>query len=268
MQTEQIPLLTYGSHSGLTLITTTMQNNTFSMDAIATIRSCYSERFGIPRQPGLVESAVAAIEFEPTRNNELALRDLGSHSHLWVVFVFHRQHYTHSKPLVKPPRLGGKTTMGVYATRSPNRPNPIGLSVVALREVSFDKDRFRVYVDGGDFLDSTPVLDIKPYISFVDAIPEARSDWATPLQDGLKVAWSEEMLSQLQEIQAGSDIVASGSLGLKSLIEQTLAQDPRPAHERGKDGKQGQYWGIAIGPANIRFKVESGVVLIETIEPH
>jgi len=246
MQTEQIPLLTYGSHSGLTLITTTMQNNTFSMDAIATIRSCYSERFGIPRQPGL----------------------LGSHSHLWVVFVFHRQHYTHSKPLVKPPRLGGKTTMGVYATRSPNRPNPIGLSVVALREVSFDKDRFRVYVDGGDFLDSTPVLDIKPYISFVDAIPEARSDWATPLQDGLKVAWSEEMLSQLQEIQAGSDIVASGSLGLKSLIEQTLAQDPRPAHERGKDGKQGQYWGIAIGPANIRFKVESGVVLIETIEPH
>lgn len=238
------------------------------MDAIATIRSCYSQRFGIPRQPGLVQSAVAAIEFEPTSDNELALRDLGSFSHLWVVFVFHRQHYTHSKPLVQPPRLGGKTSMGVYATRSPNRPNPIGLSVVALREVSFDKDRFRVFVDGGDFLDGTPVLDIKPYVSFVDAIPEARSDWATPLQDGLEVTWNANVLQRLNEIEPESNIVATGSLGLKTLIEQTLAQDPRPAHERGKDGKQGQLWGIMIGPADVRFKVEGGVVVIETAEPH
>ena len=243
-----------------------MRKNTFSMDAIATIRSCYSQRFGIPRQPGLVESAVAAIEFEPTSDNELALRDLGSFSHLWVVFVFHRQHYTRFKPLVQPPRLGGKTTMGVYATRSPNRPNPIGLSVVALREVTFDKDRFRVFVDGGDFLDGTPVLDIKPYVSFVDAIPEARSDWATPLQDGLEVAWNTEALQRLNKIEPDSDLVASGSLGLKRLIEQTLAQDPRPAHERGKDGKQGQHWGVMIGPAHVRFKVEGGVAIIELVE--
>lgn len=238
------------------------------MDAIATIRSCYSQRFGIPRQPGLVESAVAAIEFEATSDNRLALRDLGSFSHLWVVFVFHDQHYTHSKPLVKPPRLGGKTTMGVYATRSPNRPNPIGLSVVALREVSFDKDRFRVFVDGGDFLDGTPVLDIKPYVSFVDAIPEARSDWATPLQGGLEVAWNAEVLKRLNDIEPESNLVASGSLGLKSLIEQTLAQDPRPAHERGKDGKQDQHWGLMIGPAHVRFKVVGGVVIIMAADPH
>jgi len=238
------------------------------MDAIATIRSCYSQRFGIPRQPGLVNSAVAAIEFEPTTDNELALRDISSFSHLWVIFVFHRQHYTRFKPLVQPPRLGGKTSMGVYATRSPNRPNPIGLSVVELREVTFDSDQYRVFVNGGDFLDDTPVLDIKPYVPFVDAIPEARSDWATPLPDGLEITWTKEALQHLSKIEPDSNPVASGTLGLKTLIEQTLAQDPRPAHERGKDGKPGQYWGVIIGPADVRFKVEGGFVVIEAVEPH
>lgn len=236
------------------------------MDAIATIRSCYSQRFGIPRQPGLVDSAVAAIEFEATSDNELALRDLSAFSHLWIVFVFHRQHYKRFKPLVQPPRLGGKTSKGVYATRSPNRPNPIGLSVVALREVTFDKDRYRVFVTGGDFLDGTPVLDIKPYISFVDAIPEARSDWATPLQENLEIAWNSQALQQLDEIKSDSDLVASGSHGLKKLIEQTLALDPRPAHERGKDGKQGQYWCVIVGPVDVRFKVKGGIVIIEAAE--
>jgi len=238
------------------------------MDAIATIRSCYSQRFGIPRQPGLVKSAVAAIEFEPTTDNELALRDISSFSHLWVIFVFHRQHYTRFKPLVQPPRLGGKTSMGVYATRSPNRPNPIGLSVVELREVTFDSDQYRVFVNGGDFLDDTPVLDIKPYVPFVDAIPDARSDWATPLPDGLEITWTKEALQHLSKIEPDSNPVASGALGLKTLIEQTLAQDPRPAHERGKDGKPGQYWGVIIGPTDVRFKVEGGFVVIEAVEPY
>ncbi|MGQ7845297.1 tRNA (N6-threonylcarbamoyladenosine(37)-N6)-methyltransferase TrmO [Granulosicoccus sp. 3-233] len=243
-----------------------MLSDTFSMDAIATIRSCYSQRFGIPRQPGLVDSAVAAIEFEPTRDNELALRDLGSFSHLWVVFVFHGQSYSRFKPLVQPPRLGGKKTMGVYATRSPNRPNPIGLSAVALRDVRFDKDRFRVLVDGGDFLDGTPVLDIKPYVPFVDAIPDARSDWATQLQDGLEVGWTVQALQRLAEIEPGCDLVATGSLGLQRLIEQTLAQDPRPAYERGKDGKPGQHWGVLVGPVDVMFEVSQGRVMVVSIK--
>lgn len=242
-----------------------MHSDTFSMDAIATIRSCYSQRFGIPRQPGLVESAVASIEFEPTGDNELALRDLGTFSHLWVVFIFHGQHYSRFKPLVQPPRLGGKKTMGVYATRSPNRPNPIGLSAVELREVRFDKDRFRVLVNGGDFLDGTPVLDIKPYVPFVDSIPEARSDWATQLQSGLDVLWNTESLQQLAEIEPGSNLVESGSLGLKILIEQTLAQDPRPAYERNKDGKPGQQWGVLVGPVDVVFEVSSGKVIVASI---
>lgn len=244
-----------------------MSSKTFSMDAIATIRSCYSQRFGIPRQPGLVESAIAAIEFEPTGDNKLALRDLGAFSHLWVVFVFHRQHYKRVKPLVQPPLLGGNMTKGVYATRSPNRPNPVGLSVVALQEVSFDEDRYRVIVAGGDFLDGTPVLDIKPYLPYADYVANARSDWATPAENGLNVVWNSSALQRLKEIETGSDLVASGSHGLKTLVEQTLTLDPRPAHERGKDGKAGQCWGVMIGPASIRFKVESGIVIIETAEP-
>ncbi|MFK8078275.1 MAG: tRNA (N6-threonylcarbamoyladenosine(37)-N6)-methyltransferase TrmO [Granulosicoccus sp.] len=236
------------------------------MDAIATIRSCYSQRFGIPRQPGLVDSAVAAIEFEPTSDNALALRDLEAFSHLWVVFVFHRQHYKRFKPLVQPPRLGGKQTKGVYATRSPNRPNPIGLSVVTLQQVVFGKDQHRVFVTGGDFLDSTPVLDIKPYVSFVDAIPNAISDWATPLQDSLEVAWNSEALLSLNSIKPNCDPVAFGLHGLKKLIEQTLSQDPRPAHERGRDGKVDQHWGVMIGPVNVRFRVQGGIVIINTIE--
>jgi len=158
--------------------------------------------------------------------------------------------------------------MGVYATRSPNRPNPIGLSVVELREVTFDSDQYRVFVNGGDFLDDTPVLDIKPYVPFVDAIPEARSDWATPLPDGLEITWTKEALQHLSKIEPDSNPVASGALGLKTLIEQTLAQDPRPAHERGKDGKSGQYWGVMVGPADVRFKVEGGVVVIVAVETH
>lgn len=248
-------------------MTNPMCSKTFSFDAIATIRSCFSQRFGIPRQPGLVESAVAAIEFEPTSDNALALRDLGSFSHVWIVFVFHSQHYKRFKPLVQPPRLGGNTTKGVYATRSPNRPNPIGMSVVALREVTFDEDRYRVFVTGGDFLDGTPVLDIKPYVSFVDAIPDARSDWVTPLEDGLEVTWNAKALHCINGIESDSDLVACGSLGLKRLIEQTLAQDPRPAYERGKDGKPDQYWGVMIGPVNVRFKVERGIAVIDAAEP-
>ncbi len=243
-----------------------MHSDTFSMDAIATIRSCYSQRFGIPRQPGLVESAVASIEFEPTSDNELALRDLSTFSHLWVVFVFHGQNYSRFKPLVQPPRLGGKKSMGVYATRSPNRPNPIGLSAVELREVRFDKDRFRVFVNGGDFLDGTPVLDIKPYVPFVDSIPEARSDWATRLQAGLEVLWETEALQQLGEMEPDNTLVESGSLGLQVLIEQVLAQDPRPAYERNKDGKPGQYWGVLVGPVDVQFEVRDGKVIVVSIK--
>ena len=150
----------------------------FSLYPVATIRSCYPQRFGIPRQAGLVRTATATVNFEASHMNELSVRDIESFSHLWIIFLFHKQNYTGFKPLVQPPRLGGKKTMGVYATRSPNRPNPIGLSAVLLDRVEYAEREIRLHVQGGDFLDGTPVLDIKPYVPFADSIPEASSEWA------------------------------------------------------------------------------------------
>ena len=117
-----------------------------SMQSIATISSCYPQRFGIPRQSGLVTTATATVNFEATRENELALRDIESFSHLWIIFLFHQQNYPGYKPLVQPPRLGGKKTMGVFATRSPNRINPIGLSAVQLDRVEQNSQAIKIHI--------------------------------------------------------------------------------------------------------------------------
>ncbi len=235
------------------------------MTPVATIRSCYSQRFGIPRQPGLVKSAVASIEFEPSPANRLALRGLDAFSHLWIIFVFHKHHYANPKPLVRPPRLGGRTAIGVYATRSPNRPNPIGLSAVKLDGIAFDHDKYRVRIVGGDFLDGTPVLDIKPYVPFVDAIDEATSEWATPVESLLEVVWSDQALEQLADVPQTDNGILFGSRGLKTLVEETLAQDPRPAHERGKDGRPEQKWGVVVGPVDVKFRVEQGRIVVFSV---
>ncbi len=237
------------------------EQSLFSLQSIATIRSCYPQRFGIPRQAGLVKSATATINFAATRDNELALRDIESFSHLWIIFLFHKQNYTGFKPLVQPPRLGGKKTMGVYATRSPNRANPIGLSAVVLDRVEFGETEIKVHVQGGDFLDGTPVLDIKPYVPFADSIAQARSDWALPIEPAMAVFWSDTAAAELTQV----DQSTAGTSGLKLLIEETLAQDPRPAHERNKNGKAGQTWGARVGPVDVKWQVQEGVAEIVSL---
>lgn len=236
----------------------------YSLQRIATIRSCYPQRFGIPRQAGLVKSATASINFEATQDNELALRDIASFSHLWVVYVFHGKDYPGYKPLVQPPRLGGKKNVGVYSTRSPNRLNPIGLSAVKFDRMERDDKEIKVHVSGGDFLDGTPVLDIKPYVPFVDAIEGAHSEWAHPLDDMLPVSWLADARSQLLECLQHIASPDSAEY-LQQLIDETIAQDPRPAHERNKDGKAGQQWGLRVGPVDVRFGVEDGIAIVSTV---
>ncbi len=231
-----------------------IETKDFSMQRIATIRSCYPQRFGIPRQAGLVKSATASIVFEATRDNELAVRDIESFTHLWIVFVFHNQKYTGFKPLVQPPRLGGKKTMGVFATRSPNRPNPIGLSAVLLDSVEFTDSEILLKVKGGDFLDDTPVLDIKPYVPFADSIPQAKSEWAVSAEPVLPVIWSDTSLKQLAVAASQADDAET----LKELIEETVSLDPRPAHERGQDGKPGQSWGMRVRHTDVKWQVYGG----------
>jgi len=236
------------------------------MRRIATIRSCYPQRFGIPRQAGLVKTASATVNFEASRDNELAVRDIESFSHLWIIFLFHKQNYTGFKPLIQPPRLGGKKTMGVYATRSPNRPNPIGLSAVLLNRVEYGEQEIRLHVLGGDFLDGTPVLDIKPYVPFADSIPEASSEWAVAAEPPMPVEWSASATAELliadQHLATEQTGVTSG---LRLLIEETLALDPRPAHERHKDGKEDQTWGMRFEHVDVKWRVQCGIAEIISV---
>lgn len=217
---------------------------------IAYIQSCYPDRFGIPRQAGLVASAYADIVFDATEENKLALRGLEAFSHLWVLFVFHGQSYGEFKPLVRPPRLGGNKSVGVYGTRSPNRPNAIGMSAVRLLKISEKKRKLRLEVQGGDFLDGTPVIDIKPYVPYADAIASAEGAWTVEQETLLPVCWSAEAEAVLS--------ADPGSERLRCLIEETLGQDPRPGYERGKDGREGQRWTMQLGNYSVSWRVKKG----------
>ncbi|MEM7257657.1 MAG: tRNA (N6-threonylcarbamoyladenosine(37)-N6)-methyltransferase TrmO [Pseudomonadota bacterium] len=231
----------------------------YSVDPIATIRSCYTERFGIPRQAGLVTSAEAQIVFRKNTYNELSLRGLEEFSHIWVIFIFHKHHYNKPKPLVQPPRLGGKTNIGVYATRSPNRINSLGLSCVELSGISTTDHEIQVQIHGGDFLDGTPVVDIKPYIAFADAIDNSRCGWAEPLNTTMPVQWLD---SAQQALQQYCDAQQLDFNTITRVIDDTLAHDPRPAYERNKDGKPDQLWHMRIFEIDISFSVTNGVALI------
>ncbi|MBT9317632.1 tRNA (N6-threonylcarbamoyladenosine(37)-N6)-methyltransferase TrmO [Leptothoe spongobia] len=223
---------------------------------IAYIESCYPDRFGIPRQAGLVTSAYGDIVFEATEENKLALRGIEEFSHLWVLFVFHGQTYGNFKPLVRPPRLGGNKSVGVYATRSPNRPNAIGMSAVKLLSVTEKERKLRLQVQGGDFLDGTPVIDVKPYVPYADALADAHAAWAVRQETSLPVRWSVESEAIL------SECLEPGSKKLRCLIEETLGQDPRPGYERGKDGRPGQRWTMQISHYRVFWVVHHGIATV------
>ncbi|NEQ50358.1 MAG: SAM-dependent methyltransferase, partial [Leptolyngbya sp. SIO3F4] len=166
--------------------------------------------------------------------------------------------YSSFKPLVRPPRLGGNKSVGVYATRSPNRPNAIGMSAVRLLKVAETKRELRLEIQGGDFLDGTPVIDVKPYVPYADAIESAHGAWATRQESFLPVRWSDVAETVLLE--------SEDSERLRCLIEETLAQDPRPGYERGKDGKEGQRWNMQVADYSVFWTVEEGVAEVTSLE--
>lgn len=232
-----------------------------TLTPIAYIRSCYPERFGIPRQAGLVESAKATIVFPNTDLHWHSLRGIDSFSHIWVIFWFHGQTFAKFRPLVRPPRLGGNRTMGVYATRSPNRPNPIGLSAVPLDQVEQTANEILLHIHGGDFLDGTPVLDIKPYVPYADAIATATSAWADNADPLLPVEWSAEATASLATALNG-DLVE-----VRQIITDVIAQDPRPGYERRKDGQPGQEWNMRLAGFDIYWKVKAGIATVTRLLP-
>ena len=221
------------------------------MKPIAHIHNDYTAKFGIPRQSGLVEEVVSAIVFEPEYRNAEAFRGLEGWSHLWLIWIFSEAVRDTWSPTVLPPRLGGKTRMGVFATRSPFRPNPIGLSSVKL--VEFDlhtKDGPVLYVSGADLMDGTPILDVKPYLPYTDSHPEAKGGFADPVRDyHLEVVFPEEWLAQVPE-------------RLQAPVLGLLAQDPRPSYQNDP----GRVYGVAFGGYDFRFRVKDDVLTICEVE--
>lgn len=214
---------------------------------IGIVSSPYKEKFAIPRQPGLVSSAKGTIKLLGEVNNIDSVRELAQFSHIWLLFIFHGTQAQGWKPLVRPPRLGGNKKIGVLATRSTFRPNPIGMSVVKLEKIEqFDQDVI-LHISGMDLLDHTPIVDIKPYIPYSDAIPAANAGFAQqqPLVN-LNVTFSEHAQLALQAL-------ANELPDLTLLIEQVLAQDPRPAYKQTKTDDK--IYGMSLYHLNIQWRM-------------
>ncbi len=225
-----------------------------SLSPIGTAYTPYKEKFAIPRQPGLVSSAKGTVKLLGGVNNIDSVRELEQFSHIWLLFVFHGTQNQGWKPLVRPPRLGGNKKMGVLATRSTFRPNPIGMSVVKLDDIEMDNQDVILHISGMDLLDQTPVVDIKPYIPYSDSLPNANAGFAQAEPEmGLTVAFSEQ--AQLALAKLKSDLPE-----LSLLIKQILAQDPRPAYK--KDKNDDKIYGMNLYNLNIQWHMLS----IESIE--
>ncbi|WP_426416609.1 tRNA (N6-threonylcarbamoyladenosine(37)-N6)-methyltransferase TrmO [Aestuariirhabdus sp. LZHN29] len=228
---------------------------------IGIIHSCFRQKFGIPRQPGLVNAARGKLELLAPYNRREALAGLEGFSHLWIHFIFHQTMDEGWRPTIRPPRLGGKKRMGVFATRSTHRPNPLGMSVVRLEGIIEREGRVLLEISGIDLLDQTPVVDIKPYLPYADIIADARGGFAPEPGAGTPVQFTpatEQFCAQYQHRTERE---------LKPLIEQILQQDPRPAYLQENPSRS---YGMYLWELNIRWRIEQGafvVYLIETTEP-
>ena len=211
------------------------------MKVIAHIHTDFPTKFGIPRQSGIVESLQGTIVFKAEYRNPEAVRGLEEFSHLWLIWEFSEAKRENWSPTVRPPRLGGNVRKGVFATRSPFRPNPIGLSSVKLEKVEIDPKLGPVlHVSGADLMDGTPIYDIKPYITYTDSHPEAISGFASkPAEYLLEVFFPEELLQQVPEAQRESLIAV-------------LANDPRPQYQEDPE----RVYGMAFADFEIKFKVD------------
>ena len=221
------------------------------MKIIATLHGAFPTKFGIPRQSGLVEDLEATVVFEPEYRNPDALRGLEGFSHLWLIWSFSQAIRPHWSPTVRPPRLGGNTRMGVFATRSPFRPNPIGLSSVRLKGIVQHPTLGPVlHVARADLMDGTPIFDIKPYLPYTDAHPQASSGFTADYEGyHLTVRFPEDLLKKVPpEKQAA--------------LRGVLAQDPRPSYQEDPT----RVYGMAFGGLEVKFSVQDGVLTVLSVE--
>lgn len=222
-----------------------------TINIIARMHSDFPEKFGIPRQSGLVNELESTIVFEPEYRNDDALRGLEEFSHLWIIWQFSKAVRNDWSPTVRPPRLGGNTRMGVFATRSPFRPNHIGLSSVRILGLEkTEKYGTVIRVAGADLMDGTPIFDVKPYIPYCDSHPDAAGGFTdTAGSFILKVDISDEQMSNFPENK-------------RNALLELLSHDPRPSYQQDPD----RIYGLAFSGHNIRFKVYDGILTVLDID--
>jgi len=219
-----------------------------TLTPIALTHSCFRDKFGVPRQPGLTRHAHAELVIQPPFDREDAFRGLESASHLWLTFQFHEAVRAEWRPVVRPPRLGGNRKMGVFASRSPFRPNSLGLSVVRNEGLVRRADgRLVLRIRDHDLIEGTPILDIKPYLPFADSVPEASLGWADSAPtERLEVVFSDEAETQLARLPEAD------YPDFRALIEDVTAYDPRPSFRRGRD--EDRTYGACLYDKNVRFR--------------
>lgn len=224
-------------------------SQTVPMHIIARIRSDFPTKFGIPRQSGLAD-APARVVFEPDYRNADALRGIEGFTHLWLIWQFSEAVREGWSPTVRPPKLGGNRRVGVFATRSPFRPNAIGLSSVRLNRVELHTpDGPVLHVSGADLMDGTPIFDIKPYLAYTDAHPDAAGGFALQSREGvLHVACADALLARLPD-------------GRRDALLAILAQDPRPGYQH----EPGRVYGFPFAGCEVRFSVEGGTLTVQDI---
>lgn len=215
------------------------------IEPIAFIENDFTEKFGVPRQSGLVELE-SRIVFVDKYSDENALRGLEDFSHIWLIWGFSEVKTTDFSPTVRPPRLGGNVRKGVFATRSPFRPNPLGLSVVKLESVR----RGIITVTGADLMNGTPIFDIKPYLPYVDSIPDASNGWSLSEREGvLNVEFPKELLQLIPENK-------------RSGLIELLSQDPRPQYQNDPS----RVYTFAFGEWQVSFRVEGELLFVTSVE--
>ena len=221
------------------------------MKPIAHIRSEFPTKFGIPRQAGLAEHLTATVVFEPEFRDPEALRGIEGFSHLWLIWEFSAARREEWSPTVRPPRLGGNARLGVFATRSPFRPNPIGLSCVGLAGVEKTAEFGTVLrVTGADLMDGTPIYDVKPYIPYADCHPEATEGFTAPGQD------------YLLTVDIPAPLLGRVPPDRRAALREVLAQDPRPAYQRDSQ----RVYGFGFAGLEVRFAVRDGVLTVTDVQ--
>lgn len=226
-----------------------MMMETIQIKVIARIRSDFPTKFGIPRQSGIVP-VISTIVFEPEYRVDEALRGIEGYSHLWLIWEFSQAVREDWSPTVRPPRLGGNTRMGVFATRSPFRPNPIGLSSVKLVGIEKTEQGTVLLVEGADLCDGTPILDIKPYLPFTDSHPDAVGGFSDPVREKeLAVEIPPELLQIVPEQK-------------RDALQKVLAHDPRPSYQHDPE----RVYGMAFAGMEVKFRVDGQHLTVTDIQ--